>query len=82
GNTTNQFEKFSKHILSLHDHLAHVKGIVAMSNSQNSLKIKGSQDISDEISDEFVTTVEHWANKYKVQLEKVKDKPTYYILGQ
>jgi len=79
---TKNFEKFSNHILSLHDNLAHLKGFVAMSNSQNNLKIKGSQDISDEISEEFTEKVENWAKKYKVKIQKVSNKPTYYILGQ
>jgi len=80
-NTTN-FDKFSNHILALHDNLAHLKGFVAMSNSQNNLKIKGSKDISEEILDEFKEKVENWAKKYKVKIKKVSNKPTYYILGQ
>jgi hypothetical protein len=79
---TNNFEKFSNHILSLHDNLAHLKGFVAMSNSQNNLKIKGSQETSEEISEEFREKVENWAKKYKVKIQKVSNKPTYYILGQ
>jgi len=81
-NNTNRFEKFSNHILSLHDNLAPIKGFVAMSNSQDNLKIKGSHDISDEVSKEFKEKVEKWATKYKVKIQKVSNKPTYYILGQ
>ena len=77
-----QIDKFSNHILALHDNLAHLKGFVAMSNSQNNLKIKGSKDISEEILDEFKEKVENWAKKYKVKIKKVSNKPTYYILGQ
>ncbi|HHD80419.1 MAG TPA: hypothetical protein ENK99_02240 [Campylobacterales bacterium] len=81
-NNTKQFDKFAKHILSLNDKLAPIKGFVAMSNSQNSLKIKGSQDLSSEMANEFINAVESWANKYKVDIEKVENKPTYYIVGQ
>jgi len=81
-NNTNKFEKFSNHILSLNDSLARVKGFVAMSNSQNNLKIKGSKDTSQEIEKEFTDTVEDWSKKYKVEIEKVQNKPTYYIIGQ
>ncbi len=81
-NNTNKFGNFSNHILSLHDNLAPIKGFVAMSNSQDNLKIKGSQDTSDEVSEEFQEKVEKWATKYKVQIKKVSNKPTYYILGQ
>jgi len=79
---TNGFNKFSKHILSLHDQLAHLKGFIALSNSKNVFKIKRSQEVSEEIDKEFSNLVEGWANKYKIELEKVVNKPTYYIIGQ
>jgi hypothetical protein len=79
---TNGFNKFSKHILALHDELAHIKGFVALSNSKNVFKIKCSDAVSDTIKDEFTALVENWAKKYKVQIEKVANKSTYYILGQ
>jgi len=81
-NNTHKFESFSKHLLALNDHLAHVKGYVAMSNSHDNLKIKGDEDVSKEVKQEFIETVENWANKYKVKIKKVQNKPTYYILGQ
>lgn len=79
---TKGFENFSKHILSLHDELAHIKGVVALSNSKNVFKIKGSVDTSKEIQKEFTELVQHWSKKYKIELEQVENKPTYYILGQ
>ena len=79
---TNGFENFSKHILSLHDELAHLKGLVALSSSKDVFKIKGSEDTSKEIQDEFHELVKHWSNKYKIKIEQVQKKPTYYILGQ
>jgi hypothetical protein len=79
---TNNFEHFSKHILSLHDNLAHIKGYIAMSNSNDYLKIKRGEELSKEMEEEFSNTVESWGKKYKVKLEKVHHKPTYYILGQ
>jgi hypothetical protein len=79
---TNGFNHFSKHILALHDQLAHVKGFVALSSSKNAFKIKRSEEVSREIKDEFSSLVENWSNKYKVQIEKVQNKPTYYIIGQ
>ncbi len=79
---TKGFENFSKHILSLHDELAHLKGVVALSNSKDVFKIKGSENTSKEIQEEFSELVNHWAKKYKIETEKVADKPTYYILGQ
>ncbi len=79
---TKGFENFSKHILALHDELAHLKGFVALSNSKDVFKIKGSDNTSKEIQEEFSNLVNHWATKYKIETEKVANKPTYYILGQ
>lgn len=79
---TKGFDKFSKHLISLHDELAHIKGIVALSNSKDVFKIKGSEDTSEEIQKEFNDIVQHWASKYKIETEQVEKKPTYYILGQ
>ncbi len=79
---TKGFKNFSKHILALHDELAHLKGIVALSNSKDVFKIKGSENTSKEIQEEFSNLVNRWATKYKITIEKVENKPTYYILGQ
>jgi len=46
---TSEFDKFSKHLLSLNDHLAPIKGFIGMSSTQNNLKIKGSDCTSKEI---------------------------------
>lgn len=79
---TQGFEKFAKHLISLHDELARIKGIVALSNSKDVFKIKGSEETSEEFQKEFETLLENWSTKYKVTLEQVEKKPTYYILGQ
>lgn len=78
---TDGFEKFASHIISLNDYLQHVKGYIALSNSVNKLKIKCDENDSKEILEEFHEKVQSWANKYKVKLEKVHNKETYYILG-
>jgi len=79
---TNGYKKISKHLLGLHDQLAHIKGFIALSNSKDFFKIKCSEDVSSEINEEFLTLVQHWANKYKVNIEKVENKSTFYIIGQ
>lgn len=79
---SNGFENFSKHLLALHDELAHLKGVVALSNSKDVFKIKGSEDTSKEIQNEFTELVKHWSSKYKINIEQVGKRPTYYILGQ
>ena len=79
---TKKFEHFSKHLLSLQDALAVEKGYIAMSNSENYLKIKCDEDSNADNLSAFAELVDHWSKKYKISLKKVENKPTYYILGQ
>jgi len=80
-NNTNNFYDFAKHIFSLQDELKKVDGIVAMSNSKDYLKIKSNAKDKNEIQ-EFKEIINKWADKYKVKLEKVENKNTYYIIGK
>lgn len=77
---TEGFEKFAKHIISLNDELKRFNAIVAMSNSNDYLKIKCDSKESEEIN-AFEDIVKQWSEKYKVAVEKVEGKETYYILG-
>ena len=79
-NTPGFFE-FAKHIFSLNDELKKLDATVAMSNSQNYLKLKCDSKDDAEIA-EFKDIINHWADKYKVKLQQVKNKNTYYILGK
>jgi len=78
---TKDFHKFSQHIPSFNDALAVEKGFIAMSNSQHYLKIKCHADENADNLSAFETLIRHWADKYKLDLEKVENKNTYYILG-
>ena len=79
---TKNFEKFSQHLPSFNDALAVEKGFVAMSNSENYLKIKCNEDSSADNLSAFTDLVKHWADKYKLELKQVANKNTYYIIGQ
>jgi protein subunit release factor A len=80
SNTTN-FDKFSKHIFSLNDHLKKMNAYVALSNKTDYLKIKCEENDSEEILQEFHDEVSHWADKYNVKLQKIDNRPIYYIVG-
>jgi len=80
-NATKGYEKFSKHILTLNDHLKKLNAYVALSNKTNYLKIKCEENDSKEIIDAFHEIVWNWANKYNVDIERLDKKPIYYILG-
>jgi len=78
---TEGLEKFLPHIPSFSDALAVEKGYLAMSNSVNHLKIKCDEDSNADNLTAFNALVDHWADKYKLQLQKVENKNTYYIIG-
>ena len=78
---TKDFDKFSQHILSFNDALAVEKGFIAMSNSEDYLKIKCDEDTNADNLTAFTELVQHWADKYKLDLKKIKNKNTYYIIG-
>ncbi|RLA68637.1 MAG: hypothetical protein DRG09_07575 [Epsilonproteobacteria bacterium] len=79
---TDGLERFSQHIPSFSHALAVEKGFIAMSNSEDHLKIKCEEDSSADNLSAFTSLVKHWAEKYKLELKKVENKNTYYILGQ
>lgn len=81
-NNTRDFDKFSKHIISLNDKLKHMHAYIALSNSESYLKIKCDKTDSEAIIKEFVDEIQHWANKYEVELQKVENKDVYYIIGR
>lgn len=77
---THGYDKIIKHILDLHESLKTAESYVALSNSNDYFKIK--MDSTSEISTaEALEKINHFAEKYKVILEKVEGKPTYYIAG-
>lgn len=78
---TPNFDKFSKHIFALNDHLKKMNAYVGLSNKTDYLKIKCDENDAEEILEEFHQEVEHWSNKYNVSLKKLDGKPIYYILG-
>ena len=79
---TKNFNHFSQHIPSFNDALSVEKAFIAMSNSEKYLKIKCQEDTSADNLSAFTALVEHWADKYKLNLRQVVGKNTYYILGQ
>lgn len=77
---TKNYDKIEKHILDLHEHLKVAHAHVAMSNSEDYFKIKIETD-SEAMIAEAMEKIDHFSDKYKVALQKVDGKNTYYILG-
>lgn len=74
------YEKIQKHIMDLHDHLKVNSSFVALSNSEDYFKIK-VEGISDESSQEAHEKIQHFSDKFKVKIDKLENKETYYIIG-
>ncbi|MBN2895702.1 MAG: hypothetical protein JXK05_07420 [Campylobacterales bacterium] len=77
---TREFSKIEKHIVDLHEALKVDLGYVAMSNSEDRLKIKVETD-NEAMRSEAIEKIEHFAQKYKVELNKLEGKNVYYIIG-
>ena len=74
------YEKIQKHIMDLHDHLKVDDSYVAMSNSNNFFKIKVESQ-SPEIAEQAHEKIRHFSEKFKVSINKLENKNTYYIVG-
>lgn len=74
-------DKELKHILELNEKIKPLKGYVAMSNSNEFFKIKNEANSADLVNTVREMILE-WANKYKIKLQKVDGKETFYIIGR
>ncbi|MBU0633146.1 hypothetical protein KKA17_10935 [bacterium] len=74
------YEKIEKHIMDLNDALKPIGGYIAMSNSNDFLKIK-VEAANEALREEALEKIEHFATKFKVELNKVDGKDTFYIIG-
>ena len=77
---TNGYDKIQKHILDLHEQLKVDDSFVALSNSCDCFKIKINAP-SEALKAEAMERVNHFSDKYKIALEQVAGKDTFYILG-
>lgn len=77
---THGYEKIIKHIMDLHESLKTSESYVALSNSEDYFKIK-IDATSDVAKADAMEKINHFCEKYKIEVQKVEAKPTYYILG-
>ena len=74
------YEKIQKNIMDLHDHLKVDGSFIALSNSENYFKIKVEAS-SPELAEEAHEKIQHFSDKFKVTVNRLDNKKTYYILG-
>jgi len=77
---TEGYDKIQKHILDLHEQLKVDDSFIALSNTRDFFKIK-IEAPSEERKAEALERVRHFTDKYKIAIEQVPGKDTYYILG-
>jgi hypothetical protein len=77
---TSGYEKIEKHILDLNDHLKVNNAFVALSNTKDYFKIKVESPTS-ELAEDAHDKIRRFSDKFKVKIEKLPNKETYYILG-
>lgn len=73
----NELEK----IILLNDKLEKFSAYIAMSNSNPYFKIK-NEDKAEDVVKAVREAIFEWSEKYKLGLEKVEGKETYYIVGR
>jgi DNA-directed RNA polymerase delta subunit len=79
-NNTIGYEKIRKHIMDLHDTLKVDGSFVAMSNTNDYFKIK-IEARSPALAQEAHEKIRHFSDKFKVKVDKLDNKETYYIVG-
>ena len=78
---TKEFDYVQKHLIALHDTLKPRLSFVALSSSKDYFKIKNEAK-GEEMIKNTNELIQNWSKKYKIELEKVPNKETYYILGK
>lgn len=80
-NNTKGFDYVQKHLITLHDQLQSYLSFVALSSTKDYFKIKNMAQ-EREMIDVVNKMIFRWAKKYKIEIEKVYGKDTYYVLGR
>ncbi len=78
-NKNGNITKLFNHLITLHDKLKHINGFVAMSNSEDVLKIK-CENNSPQLIKEFHEIVEKFRRIYKINTKKLDNKEVSYIV--
>ncbi len=78
-NTTN-FENVEKHLVNLNDKLKSYDGFVGLSSSNEYFKIKNTSK-DEEVVAIVDNLIQEWSKKYKIKVQKVSNKETYYVVG-
>jgi len=79
-NNTNGFDYVEKHLITLHDQLKAHLSYVALSSNKDFFKIKNEAK-GKEMIKEVDQMISKWSAKFKIVIEKVEGRNTYYVIG-
>ncbi len=77
---THGFDYVEKHLITLHDQLKAHLSYIALSSTKDYFKIKNEAK-GEEMIKEVNEMIARWSEKFKIDIEKVDGKDTYYVLG-
>lgn len=77
---TKGFEHVERHLIALNDKLKNYLGFVGLSGSKDYFKIKNTSP-DESVRKVVEETILQWSNKFKITIEKVPNKETYYVIG-
>ena len=77
---THGFDYVEKHLITLHNQLKAHLSYIALSSTKDFFKIKNDAK-GVEMIKEVNEIIAHWSEKFKIDIEKVDGKNTYYVIG-
>ncbi len=77
---THGFDHVEKHLITLHDQLKAHLSYIALSSTKDCFKIKNEAK-GEEMVKEVNEMITKWSEKFKIDIEKVDGKDTYYVIG-
>lgn len=77
---TEGFDHVERHLIALNDKLKNYDGFVGLSSTKEYFKIKNTSK-DEEVRKLVEEMILQWSAKYKINVEKVPNKDTYYVLG-
>lgn len=79
-NNTSGFDYVEKHLITLHNQLKSYLSYVALSSTHDYFKIKNEAQ-TQEMMDAATEVIKKWSEKFKIEIQKVEGKNTYYVIG-
>ncbi len=77
---TKGFDHVEKHLITLNDKLKSNLGFIGLSSTNEYFKIKNTSPDA-QVRARVENIIQEWSKKYKIKVQKVPNKETYYVIG-